>query len=314
MIPRMSQRIHTRRGFIALAGAGLGAAFVAACGDGDTVEPTPAPAAVLPTATPTPTPRVVLPTPTPTPRPIPPAGAEERLLLAGSEVETPMFASNSGLDGPRVMVLGGVHGNEPGGWIAAEEIATWEVTRGNLIVIPRANRLATEQLVRTTDELGDLNRLYPGRAEHTLPMGRMAHEIVQLVREFDVDVLFDLHESWGFFNEYDGGGTAFIGQTVTGSGRAGASAARGVVEAVNPQLTEREQLVLRSRGGGGFGFGFDGSFGGFGRGSSSLSISNYAPRASAVLIEMGQERQAVARRAEIHRLLIRAALEEGEMV
>ncbi len=305
---------HRRRNFLALAGAGLGAAVLAACGaDAVTAPVPPPPVAPAPPPTPSPTPRAAR--PAPTPRPIPPAGSEQRLLLAGSEAETPMFASHSGLDGPRVMVLGGVHGNEPGGWLAAEEIAKWEVTRGDLIVVPRANVIATQRLVRTTDELGDLNRLYPGTPEHALPMGRMANVIVRLAREFDVDVLLDLHESWGFFNEYNGGGTAFIGQTVTGTGTAGFDAAQGIVEAVNPLVSEREQLVLRSRGGDGFGFGFRGSFGGGGgRGSSSLSIGNFAPGTGAVLIEMGQERQAVNRRAEIHRLIVHAELERRGML
>jgi len=28
------------------------------------------------------------------------------------------------------MVLGGVHGNEPGGWLAADEVATWQPAAG----------------------------------------------------------------------------------------------------------------------------------------------------------------------------------------
>ena len=47
----------------------------------------------------------------------------------------------------------------------------------------------------------------------------MASEIVAVAREFEVDVLLDLHESWGFFAERSENGTAFLGQTVTrGSG------------------------------------------------------------------------------------------------
>ncbi len=101
MIPRMTDRAtHSRRNFLALAGAGLGAAVLAACGaDAVTAPVPPPPVAPTPPPTPSPTPRAAR--PAPTPRPIPPAGREERLLLADSESETPMFASHSGIDGPR---------------------------------------------------------------------------------------------------------------------------------------------------------------------------------------------------------------------
>ena len=76
--------------------------------------------------------------------------------MAGSEWETLLVAQHSSEPGPNVLVLGGVHGNEPGGWLAAEEIAEWMPARGSLIVIPRANAVATRLLERTLPELGDM--------------------------------------------------------------------------------------------------------------------------------------------------------------
>jgi predicted deacylase len=55
-------------------------------------------------------------------------------------------------------VLGGVHGNEPRGWAAAEQIPDWIPDRGLLVVVPSANVLAIEAGERTLKELGDLNR------------------------------------------------------------------------------------------------------------------------------------------------------------
>src|SRR5690606_6992882 len=117
---------------------------------------------------------------------VPPAGQEERLLLPGTDWETPAVLTHTGLEGPRVVVLGGVHGNEPGGWLAAEEIAGWSLARGSLVVVPRANRLAVSAFERTPPALADLNRLYPG-SEDGEPMARMAREIVALVREVHAD-------------------------------------------------------------------------------------------------------------------------------
>ena len=199
---------RSRRDFLrfgALAAGGL----ALACLPGSDEDSTPVPTASTPrpTATPTaersPTPAPTAPpTPMPTPRPVPSAGRIERLLLEDTQWATPAVITHSGVEGPRVMILGGVHGNEPGGWLAAEAIADWDVERGSLVVVPRANMIATEIFERTTEELGDLNRLYPGStAEEALPMSHMAAQISALAREFEVERLLDLHESWAFFRE-----------------------------------------------------------------------------------------------------------------
>src|SRR5437868_9099486 len=62
----------------------------------------------------------------PAPVPEPPfvvsAGDEKRQLMAGSAYETSLYIRGSGNPGKVVLVLGGVHGNEPAGWLAAERV------------------------------------------------------------------------------------------------------------------------------------------------------------------------------------------------
>src|SRR5690606_19026154 len=104
-----------------------------------------------------PTPTATTP-PTATPEPfILPAGEEQRLLMAGTPYETPYYVYGTGVLGPILVVLGGVHGNEPGGWLAAERIVeAMRPQAGGLLVVPRANRQAIDLFQRTTEELGDL--------------------------------------------------------------------------------------------------------------------------------------------------------------
>ncbi|MEX2229203.1 MAG: succinylglutamate desuccinylase/aspartoacylase family protein [Dehalococcoidia bacterium] len=303
----------SRRRVLTLAG---GALLATACGGGRPPQPSPASAADDVLATPSPAPTST-PTPTPTPRPVPRAGREVRTLLPGAEYETTAVITHSGVEGPRVLVLGGVHGNEPGGWMAAEAIAEWTVTRGSLVVVPRANILATYAFQRTLDGFGDLNRMYPGAVDG-LPMARMAHAIVQLAREVDTDLLIDLHESWGFWNERTGdqGGTAFIGQTVTTVAPPAPRAALAeTITRVNTQLTEREQLVFRDRNWGRrrrpFG-GMDPDLMGFG--ASSLSLGDFVSGVTPILVEVGQRDQLEDRRAEIHRTIVGALLGERAML
>jgi hypothetical protein len=215
-----------------------------------------------------------------------------------------------------------VHGNEPGGWLAADGVAEWTPQRGSLLVVPRANIVAIGLLERTTEELGDLNRLYPGSSLAELPMARMASRIIALARHFHAELLLDLHESWQFFVERTVQGTAAIGQTMsTGPGPEQGTIAQAIAARVNAQVQrERELLLVRTR----FGrrsFGdpqLDGGpeIPGFtpGRGGSSLSMGSYVPGLTPVLVEMGQQNQSVERRAELHGMVVRAALELREMV
>ncbi len=342
---------HSRRRFLQLAASGSLGGLLLACGaggdEGDpagavpeaTATPTPRPAVVAtaaptPTATPTPTPAPPTPTPapptptptpspTPTPEPTPwAAGREEIALLEGTEWETPLIAQHSGEEGPAVLVLGGVHGNEPGSWLATEEIAEWQPLRGSLIVIPRANIVATRIGERTLPELGDLNRLYPGSDDAELPMSRMAAQIVEAAQRYRVSLVLDLHESWGFYVERgSNSGTAFLGQTITGGD--GEPVATRIAEDFNAQVEiERDHLIARDRES----WGSTSSQGGPpiddisssgwrpGRGSSSLSLGRYVEGLTPILVEMGQQRQALERRAELHQLVVQVALTQRGML
>ena len=263
--------------------------------------------------------------------PLPPAvrprGREDVVLMAGTEWEAAGTIHHSGRLGPRVMVLGGVHGNEPGGWLGAEAVANWEVSRGSLIVLPRLNWRAAAAFERTLDGFGDLNRLYPGHTEG-LPMARMAAEVTALAAFWRPAWLWDMHESWAFYSERgENGGTAFIGQTVTTADPAARTVVEGLVRRVNGEVSEREAFLMRSRPGGVFsGSGSpnrtpptaeeialrtlpDGT-----RGSSSLSMGRFVPGVSPVLVEMGQMDQPESRRSELHQLLMRELLTELRML
>ncbi len=323
--PRIS-RIDRRR-FLALAGStAAAAAFLAACGD-DAPGPRTADAAAA-EAEPTPTA-----TPTPRPDPVFPAGVERFRLMPDTQWETPGVAIHSGKPGPRVLVLGGVHGNEPGGWLAAEQIANWEPLTGSLVVVPRANRPSTYAFVRTVDGFGDLNRSYPGNPNSPLPMSRMAAEIVQMANYYLPHWLFDLHESWMFYNERgSSGGTAYIGQTIASGGTADTlPLIKKSMDIVNERIAQREQFTLRTTISGGnqtppsnatprpsatpSSTALPGSVTPqLAGGSSSLGFARWVPGCTPILIEMGQYEQAESRRAELHTMLVGTAMERLGML
>jgi hypothetical protein len=293
MAPR---RRLSRRALLRLAGALPAGALLAACGDeaGPDVLSDAAQNASREDAH--------LPSPTPPPPFIVEAGEQQRLLMAGTPQETPLYIYGSGQPGPVLVVLGGVHGNEPGGWQAAERIqATLRPNTGALLVAPRANKLAINGLVRTTDDLGDLNRLYPGETDG-LPMARMAFEIVETLREFHATILLDLHESWAFYRDRPpSGGTAYLGQTISSRDEPGASLARNVVDAINGRVrAPHEEFTYREfppRGSDpNAPAGAPNSFGGS---RSSLGLPTHVPGLATLLVEMGQQ-QSLERRTALH--------------
>ncbi|MBM4089335.1 MAG: hypothetical protein FJ276_07885 [Planctomycetes bacterium] len=61
------------------------------------------------------------------------------LIAEKTEWENPYYVVESPVDGPTVLITAGLHGNEPAGSRAAEQIRHWPIRRGRLIVVPRVN-------------------------------------------------------------------------------------------------------------------------------------------------------------------------------
>lgn len=148
-------------------------------------------------------------------------------VMAGTERETPIYELDSGTDGPTVMVVGGMHGNEVSGYRAAEAVAGWTVDRGSLVVVPWANVLAIDDHERRGPE-GDLNRQFPpGNG----PTTELARALWAAVAEYDPDVVLDLHRSRGILGTH----AKWVGQAVFPTGP-GVEHAESVVEAVNDDV------------------------------------------------------------------------------
>jgi len=132
------------------------------------------------------------------------AAAGERtstgLIARGTRFETPYFVRDAG-PGATVMVVGGVHGNEPAGARAAGQIRHWPIRRGRLIVVPRANVPALEAGQRRTPHeakaTADLNRCFPAPDGPDEARSMPAKALWAFVRRQRPDWLLDLHEGYG---------------------------------------------------------------------------------------------------------------------
>jgi len=105
-------------------------------------------------------------------------------------------------DGPTVLVIAGIHGNEPAGVEAAKRIGGWQILKGRVVVLAEANQAAIAAQKRLIPGApvgeGDLNRNFPVDEHGCHPVGDVATELWQVIKEHSPQWLVDLHESINF--------------------------------------------------------------------------------------------------------------------
>jgi len=125
-------------------------------------------------------------------------------IASGTKWETNYYSIDSGVEGPTVLVVGGMHGNEPAGSLAAQQIRHWPIVKGKLVVIPRSNVLALDAKTRLTPgepkESGNLNRNFPisPSAKTAVPRGKLAIALRKFTGKLRPYWVIDLHEGFEF--------------------------------------------------------------------------------------------------------------------
>jgi len=184
--------------------------------------------------------------------PDPPAPTRHAVTLAaGTDHETPCHVFDSGREGEVVLVLAGIHGDEPAPPVAAGRIAGWSVERGKLLVVPAASPPALRAGTRHIPGAMpiDLNRQFPSAS--ALELGHAAAEALwRVIVDERVTWLVDLHEGWDFHKI----NPKSIGSSVTWvpkarSADAALEMAKRVLGAINGAETRpRHPFVLVSPG------------------------------------------------------------------
>ncbi len=102
--------------------------------------------------------------------------------------------------GPTAVVVGGIHGNEEAGYRAGDEVTTWSIDKGKLVVIPRANPVAIKGETYLNDD-GNLNAKFPAGHEPPTALGRALWKEID---HHDPKTVLTLHSSKGLYREADG--------------------------------------------------------------------------------------------------------------
>jgi len=100
--------------------------------------------------------------------------------------------------GPTLLIIGGIHGDEAAGYLAADRYTGIKLIRGNLIIVPRLNRTAIEKGKRHGID-GDMNRLFhlPDDSD-SLRDSKVVNLAKSLIRE--ADCVLNLHQADGFYS------------------------------------------------------------------------------------------------------------------
>lgn len=182
-------------------------------------------------------------------------------FMEGTRHQTPIFHFKSENEGSKVMILGGTHGNEPAGFEAGYRLvqlfSTKNLKRGEIFIVPESNRIADSLNNRRIPvpkgvdfEKGNLNRCYPGNPDG-MPMEQLAHQITEFIKEHNIDLLLDLHESPKFHLESkdEKGSYKGLGQTLIYTPNDEATwLAMVVADEMNGSITDRlKQFSLVER-------------------------------------------------------------------
>ena len=105
----------------------------------------------------------------------------------------------SGVSGPTLLVIGGIQGDEPGGFTAASMLVTnYKVKSGSVWVVPNLN---FESIIRRSRGVhGDMNRKFNVLSEND-PEFAEVQKIKKIILSEDVDVVINLHDGSGFYKK-----------------------------------------------------------------------------------------------------------------
>lgn len=135
------------------------------------------------------------------------AGGRRHLVYwAGTPQQLDVYKIYGRYDGPTVMIIGGIQGDEPGGYMSADLYADLALKRGNLIVVPRANFKSIVQEHRGPD--GDMNRKFRGDLSRD-PDRNLVEGLKELMAESDL--VLNLHDGSGYYRPAEEKGNNLVG-------------------------------------------------------------------------------------------------------
>jgi len=117
-------------------------------------------------------------------------------FFQNTDYELNVYRISGKLPGKTLLIIGGIQGDEPGGFLSADLYADMELVRGNLIVVPRANFYSIILNRRQINE--DMNRKFSGSSRENYEA-----QVVSILKRLitESDCLLNLHDGSGFYRD-----------------------------------------------------------------------------------------------------------------
>ena len=118
------------------------------------------------------------------------------IFFEGTDYELHIYKIYGKTPGKTMLLIGGIQGNEPGGFLSADLYADISLDKGNLIVVPRANFLSILMNRRQINE--DMNRKFGDDSRINFEK-----KIVSILKKLiaESDCFLNLHDGSGFYSD-----------------------------------------------------------------------------------------------------------------
>ncbi|MCK5507588.1 MAG: hypothetical protein KAI50_03590 [Desulfobacterales bacterium] len=118
------------------------------------------------------------------------------VFFEDTDHELNVYRSYGKKSGNTLLLIGGIQGDEPGGFLSADHYAEISLKQGNLIVVPRANFQSIVLNRRKVNE--DMNRkfAYDDKSNYEAKIVAILKELIA-----ESDCLLNLHDGSGFFSK-----------------------------------------------------------------------------------------------------------------
>ena len=224
----------------------------------------------------------------------------EGRLAKGTKWETFYYQRDSGVEGPVVFITGGVHGNEPAGARAAEQMRHWKIKKGRLIVVPKVNKPGLMADIRylpgKPKDLRDLNRNFPKSEQEPTAKDMPASALWGLLRASKPDWFIDLHEGYDFHQiNSDSVGSSIIDV----KGELANAIVPKMLEVVNATITDKRKKLVRLR---------------YPVNGSMARAAYERLGAVSMILETTKKDQPISKRTRQHRLMVHTLLMHLGMV
>ena len=119
------------------------------------------------------------------------------LLAFSAERHFSTFKKVNDRNDSTLLVIGGIHGDEPGGYMAAMLLEQhYKVSSGNLIIVPNLNYDSIMAFKRGV--YGDMNRKFVSIYKQD-PDYQIITDIKKIIAQPQVDLVLNLHDGHGFY-------------------------------------------------------------------------------------------------------------------